>query len=382
MKVAQRENSVILLEDNYKSKYKGFDPDSQESYIIMSNYTSAFVIQSAGLAIKIQEEYSKKANRVDKGVHRQSIWVLWRTAMPSILTEIGYLTNPQEEKFLGSEKGQDYMAGCLFRAFRKYKNEVEGTKITYNDDIENQKPLEKEVYTDSPDSSSETVVEEEVEKINAEIKTTLEKPVENKDVALKKDKELRAKAIADSIAKANEIQLNLNNAEKDSKLKKYKQLIVLADLNYRKKNYNDAKSFYNQAINLKVNDDKYPIIKIASIDSIITKQNAISEVKEKVEPEKVLVSNSSNSTILFKVQFASNDKEVDSKSKYVNVTDVWFYKMGAVYKYTSGNFRNFDDATKHQFKLKELGYNDCFVAAFKNDVRMDINEAKKLVDAK
>ena len=59
----------------------------------MSNYTSAYVIQSASLAMKIQDEYAKKAGRIDKGVHRQSIWVLWRTAMPSILTEIGYLTN-------------------------------------------------------------------------------------------------------------------------------------------------------------------------------------------------------------------------------------------------------------------------------------------------
>lgn len=382
MKVAQRENSVILLEDNYESKYQGFDPDSQESYIIMSNYTSAYVIQSAGLAMKIQEEYSKKASRVDKGVHRQSIWVLWRTAMPSILTEIGYLTNPQEEKFLGSEKGQDYMAACLFRAFRKYKNEVEGTKLTYNDDLENQKPLEKEVYIDSKDTSSVAVEEEELEKPKVDVKTTIDKPVENKDVALKKEKELRAKAIADSIAKATTVQLNANNTEKESKLKKYKQLLVLADLNYKNKNYTDAKSFYNQAINLKVNEEKYPLKRIASVDSILAKQNVAIEVKEKVEPEKVLVTNPSNSKVLFKVQFASNDKEVDSKLKYANVTDVWFYKMGAVYKYTSGNFKTFDDATKQQTKLKELGYKDCFVAAFKNDVRMDINEAKKLVDSK
>ena len=382
MKVAQRENSVILLEDNYESKYQGFDPDSQESYIIMSNYTSAYVIQSAGLAMKIQEEYSKKASRVDKGVHRQSIWVLWRTAMPSVLTEIGYLTNPQEEKFLGSEKGQDYMAACLFRAFRKYKNEVEGTKLTYNDDLENQKPLEKEVYIDSKDTSSVAVEEEEPEKPKVDVKTTLDKPVENKDLAIKKEKELRAKAIADSIAKAVAAQLNANNAEKESKLKKYKQLIVLADLNYKNKNYIDAKSFYNQAINLKVNEEKYPLKRIASVDSIIAKKNIAIEVKEKVEPEKVLVTNSSNSKVLFKVQFASHDKEVDTKLKYANVTDVWFYKMGAVYKYTSGNFKTFDDATKQQTKLKELGYKDCFVAAFKNDVRMDINEAKKLVDSK
>src|ERR1700752_3987207 len=139
MKVAQRENSAMLLEDNYEKKYNGFDPNSEESYIIMSNYTSSYVIQSASLALKIQEQYFKKAGRVDKGVHRQSIWVLWRTSMPSVLTEIGYLTNPEEEKFLGSTKGQDYMAACLFRAFRKYKDEQEGLKIAYNDEFENQK---------------------------------------------------------------------------------------------------------------------------------------------------------------------------------------------------------------------------------------------------
>jgi len=381
MKVAQRENSVILLEDNYESKYQGFDPDSEESYIIMSNYTSAYVIQSAGLAMKIQEEYSKKASRVDKGVHRQSIWVLWRTAMPSVLTEIGYLTNPQEEKFLGSEKGQDYMAACLFRAFRKYKNEVEGTKLTYNDDLENQKPLEKEVYVDYKDTSSVAVEEEEIEKTKVDIK-----PVENNDTALKKEKELIAKAIAaaynkaDSIATANAIQIN--NADKEFQLRKYNQLIVLADLNYRRKNYTDAKSFYNQAINLKVNEDKYPLARIVSVDSIIAKQNSINQVKENVEPDKVLVSNPSNSKVLFKVQFASHDKEIDSKLKYTNVNDVWFYKMGAVYKYTSGNYKSFDDATKQQTKLKELGYKDCFIVAFKNDIRMDINEAKKLVGSK
>jgi N-acetylmuramoyl-L-alanine amidase len=381
MKVAQRENSVILLEDNYESKYQGFDPDSEESYIIMSNYTSAYVIQSAGLAMKIQEEYSKKASRVDKGVHRQSIWVLWRTAMPSVLTEIGYLTNPQEEKFLGSEKGQDYMAACLFRAFRKYKNEVEGTKLTYNDDLENQKPLEKEVHINYKDTSSVAVEEEEIEKTKVDIK-----PVENNDTALKKEKELIAKAIAaaynkaDSIATANAIQIN--NADKEFKLRKYNQLIVLADLNYRKKNYTDAKSFYNQAINLKVNEDKYPLARIVSVDSIIAKQNSINQVKENVEPDKVLVSNPSNSKVLFKVQFASHDKEIDSKLKYTNINDVWFYKMGAVYKYTSGKYKSFDDATKQQTKLKELGYKDCFIVAFKNDIRMDINEAKKLVGSK
>jgi N-acetylmuramoyl-L-alanine amidase len=144
MKVATRENAAIFYEDDYEKKYGGFDPESLESYIIMSNYTSAYVIQSANLAVKIQEEYTKKAGRVDKGVHRQSIWVLWRTSMPSILTEIGYLTNPLEEIFLASENGQDYLAKAIFRGLRKYKDEYEGNKKEYNDEIENQTPLENE----------------------------------------------------------------------------------------------------------------------------------------------------------------------------------------------------------------------------------------------
>ncbi len=144
MTVAMRENAPILLEDNYKQKYQGFDPESEESYIIMSNYTTAYVIQSAKLAMKIQQEYKTKAGRIDKGVHRQSIWVLWRTSMPSVLTEIGYLTNPNEEKFLGSELGQKYIAASIFNAIRKYKAEAEGKKIEFNDAVENLPPLENE----------------------------------------------------------------------------------------------------------------------------------------------------------------------------------------------------------------------------------------------
>ncbi len=170
MKVATRENSAIFYEDDYEKKYGGFDPESEESYIIMSNYTSAYVIQSANLAVKLQEEYATKAGRIDKGVHRQSIWVLWRTSMPSVLTEIGYLTNPLEEKFLGSTKGQDYLAKALFRGLRRYKDELEGVKRVYTDAIEKQEPLKNENllagnnYGKKTASDEETASEEKVEK--------------------------------------------------------------------------------------------------------------------------------------------------------------------------------------------------------------------------
>jgi len=401
MKVAQRENSAMLLEDNYETKYQGFDPNSEESYIIMSNYTSSYVIQSAGLALKIQEQYFKKAGRVDKGVHRQSIWVLWRTSMPSVLTELGYLTNPQEEKFLGSEKGQTYLAACLFRAFRKYKDEQEGIKKTYDDAIENQIPLENENYKIANESS--------------EIKT-IEKPDEEKDVEIKKedkedeleDSSAKAKLEAEKKAKAEKEKKELEEAEKlarekaqemariekmkadsltevkkqqgkaDELDKKYKQLITIADLNLKNKNYSEATDLYQKANAIKDNKDAYAIKKIKEIEVLINstavKTNTVAEVKEVEKPR----TETNKNGIVFKVQFAATDKEVDAKTKFPNVTDVWFYKVGAVVKYTSGNFNSFDAASKQQAKLKDLGYKDCFVAAFKDGARMDINEAKKL----
>lgn len=431
MKVAQRENSAMLLEDNYETKYQGFDPNSEESYIIMSNYTSSYVIQSAGLALKIQDQYFKKAGRVDKGVHRQSIWVLWRTSMPSVLTEIGYLTNPNEEKFLGSEKGQTYLSACLFRAFRKYKDEQEGIKTIYDDVYENQKPLENENYKLANEVAEEKIIEKieeeadvEIKKENKEIDDKAKKEAElkanEKSIVEQKAKELELKkAINDSIAleknkqakvlaeqKAIEAQIKkaksdslseaqVKQAKAEELEKKYKQFIALADVNLKNKNYQDALNLYQKANTLKGKDDSYSTQKMTEIETILKKAEENKLVQEKAEKEKKEVVESkkdttktsvnidtSKSSILFKVQFASNDKEVDAKVKYSNVSEVWFYKSGPIFKYTSGNYNSMDEATKHQAKLRELGYKDCFVAAFNNGIRMDINEAKKLTESK
>lgn len=136
--VAQRENSAILLEDDYVKKYDGFDPNSDESYIIMSMFNDSYLDQSINFASKVQKQYTEKVGRKDKGVKRASLLVLWRSYMPSVLTEIGFLTNAEEEQFLGSKKGQDYIASGLFRAFREYKDELEGVAKKYDDEFEKQ----------------------------------------------------------------------------------------------------------------------------------------------------------------------------------------------------------------------------------------------------
>ena len=126
LNVAKRENSVILLEEDYQQTYDGYDPTSPESHIIFSLYQSAYLQNSLSLATKVEEQFKKRAGRRSKGVKQAGFWVLWKTSMPSILVETGYLSNVKEEKDLNDELKQDYIASAIFRAFRDYKKELDG----------------------------------------------------------------------------------------------------------------------------------------------------------------------------------------------------------------------------------------------------------------
>ncbi len=123
--IAKRENSVILMEENYEERYEGFDPLSPESHILFSLYQNAYIHNSLMLADKIENQFKKRVGRRSRGVKQDGFWVLWRTSMPSVLVEVGYLTNATEEKYLYSKMGRVYIASGIYRAFREYKAEIE-----------------------------------------------------------------------------------------------------------------------------------------------------------------------------------------------------------------------------------------------------------------
>ncbi|MCG8474977.1 MAG: N-acetylmuramoyl-L-alanine amidase [Cytophagales bacterium] len=125
LEVAKRENAVIRMEKNYQTKYEGYDPNSPESHILFSLFTNSHLENSANLAQKIESQFKKRVGRKSRGVKQAGFVVLWQTTMPSVLVEVGFLSNRREEQFLLSEKGQLYIASGLFRAFRDYKSEIE-----------------------------------------------------------------------------------------------------------------------------------------------------------------------------------------------------------------------------------------------------------------
>lgn len=125
--VAATENSAIILEDNYSSKYEGFNPKSVESYIIFSMMQSKFLDQSLFFAQNIQNQMGSYANRTNRGVKQAGFLVLWRTAMPSVLVELGFISNAQDEQYMITEKGQNEMAEAIYRSFKMYKSNYEMT---------------------------------------------------------------------------------------------------------------------------------------------------------------------------------------------------------------------------------------------------------------
>lgn len=267
--VAKRENAAILLEDNYKQNYDGFDPNSDEANIIFNFYQNKYLEQSLNLASKIQKNYKEKAQRYDKGVRQAGFLVLWKTAMPSLLTETGFLTNVEEEQFLGSEKGQDYLALSIFKAFREYKDEMEGRKSKYEDTIENTPPYE----------------------------------APKKEVEVMEHKE--------------EAKESVRTVEPDKK-----EEAIIAD-------------------------------------------------KEEL---KQLTDN----TVYYGVQFLVTDKKIEKDSEQLNgLENITEFSDNGIYKYATGAYTNIDQASKLQSEVRKKGFTDAFLIAYKNGIRISLDEAKR-----
>jgi N-acetylmuramoyl-L-alanine amidase len=151
--VAMRENSAILLEENYLEKYEGFDPNSTESYIIFEFMQNKHMEQSISFASEIQKAF-KETKRTDRGVKQAGLLVLRKTSMPSVLIELGFITNPAEERFLKSAEGQNKLAKAIYDAFVVYKRTYDKRKNTTPST--QTKPAQQKNTTSTPSSPTST----------------------------------------------------------------------------------------------------------------------------------------------------------------------------------------------------------------------------------
>ncbi|MDE7073617.1 MAG: N-acetylmuramoyl-L-alanine amidase [Odoribacter sp.] len=129
LQVAMKENSVIKYEEDYSVKYSGFEPNRAESYIIFSLLQNLYLEKSLLLARFVQEQMVAQTKRVDRGVRQAGYLVLKDAAMPAILVEAGFISNPEEERFLMTSSAQEKIAGAILKAVGAYKARIEGNEV-------------------------------------------------------------------------------------------------------------------------------------------------------------------------------------------------------------------------------------------------------------
>ncbi|WP_162127739.1 N-acetylmuramoyl-L-alanine amidase family protein [Flavobacterium phycosphaerae] len=162
MEVAKNENSVILLEDNYKKNYQGFDPNKPENLIGLKIIQEENLYSSISLATTIQENFTGKLNRKTRGVKQQPLWVLDAAKMPGVLIELGFLSNKEEGEYLNSEEGQTEMARQIANAIIHYK------KMYFNEPLndEDVKMVEKK-YKPEPTEPIDSTIAKSNDAINS-----------------------------------------------------------------------------------------------------------------------------------------------------------------------------------------------------------------------
>jgi N-acetylmuramoyl-L-alanine amidase len=158
--LVMRENKVIMLEDNYQNKYEGFDPNSPASFIIFNLYQNVNLKQSLLFATLVQDHMRTQAKRNDRGVSQEGFLVLWKTTMPSVLVETGFMSNAEEEAYLMTEEGQANVANAIYSAFKRYREDpesrIEGNlvaaadKASGKDTITVEKKIDSAVITKDP----------------------------------------------------------------------------------------------------------------------------------------------------------------------------------------------------------------------------------------
>jgi N-acetylmuramoyl-L-alanine amidase len=254
----------------------------------------------------------------DKGVKRASLWVLWKTAMPSLLTEIGFLTNKEEEKYLLSDKGQNEIAYGLYLAFKGYKNEMEG--VVEPKEIKKPDDKAEDLIIDVPQKEEIAVVEEPVPEPKQE-SVPIEVPLE----------------------------VSPDPANPPTIISEMEPVVDVGK--------DPAVSPVNDAENPKLYHKPKEEVKVPA-------EKNKEEILFKVQI------------------FTSEKKIPLTSDKFKGLTKVSEYKAGNLFKYCVGHTGNFEEATHIQNEVRKGEYKEAFVVAFKNGERIDVNEAKKLIKIK
>lgn len=419
LEVAKRENSVILLEDDYTTKYEGFDPNSPESYIIFEFMTNKYRDQSLDFAGYVQRDFKKVAKRQDRGVREAGFLVLRKTSMPSVLIELGFINNDNEAKFLSSKSGQRIMATSIFSGFKDYKKNLD--KIQGND---NKTVERKTISSKEPDKSNLAQVNQQATTIK-EVAPTFK---EAKSKPKEQVKEEVSKLDINTLKEETKVVENPNKQQqlftvKEEKSVKKTEIIPVVKRETKKENnqgpiyriqflyspqrykagasefkgLNPVEYFfesgykytYGETTNLSEIEKVLLEVRTKFKDAFViiddskkqrkylSLSNMDNDKPENVEEEKkpVVKINAVSAVIKpdqieYRVQFLYSPNILrDNSPQFKGLSPVDVYEDNGGYKYTYGSTTSQDDIRKVQREVNKL-FKDAFIVQFKNGVRI------------
>ena len=171
----------MLKEEGYKEHYAGFNPDSPESAVMFSLYSSAYLNNSILLADKVQKNLVGTTHLLDRGVKQAPYWVLWSVSMPSILIEMGFLSNPTEEKYLTDEQHKKDIANAIYRGFVSYYTQQTGNRVVVDDSKESPKPESNPQNSITDDNSTNNLSDNQSDKKESDEKAAIANTPVNPD---------------------------------------------------------------------------------------------------------------------------------------------------------------------------------------------------------
>ena len=437
LEVAKRENSVITQENNYKQTYHNFDPRKSESYIIFEFLQDRNMQQSVDLARAIQRNYTS-SGRKNKGVHQAGFLVLRATSMPSVLTELGFISNAEEEKFLHSQEGVATLARAIFEGFKAYRQkhyaqDVESLEKS-NDEGENQTLVaENEPNSDEPsplDKVRDAVSVPQpvdvstlkaemvpvttrpfgqpaalVQKVSGEINKVISQPeLPPVPAVINNVASTTTAAVAKEVAAAAPIVNNVAStpavtkdavanrptttvvAQQDSLVPVIPAVVAVQPVTTTSPAVaeNKVRQADNKSSQPEIKtqtapqDNKTSQTKAQTKAPAKTQDNTKAQDTKKTQDNTKNIEKKTNKRPIFKLQLFTIDHALRSDDRHFKgLSPVEYYEEGGRYKYTYGATANYEDAKRLQKDIIDK-FPEAFVVAFLNQQRIELAEAIKL----
>lgn len=341
--VAKRENSVITLESDYKSTYQGFDPNKAESYVIFEFMQDKFMKQSVDLATCIQRQYAS-AGRPNKGVHQAGFLVLRNTSMPSVLTELGFITTPSEEAYLNSQQGVTELSRSIYNGFLAYRrmhqrgvNDIPANlplQVAAANDVA-QKPVNAN-GKDTPSAKEVAVVPVEAVPTARIVKPDADKNEEKPVTETRRPSQPKTRPVtaqAAPVRKVEEPAAKRTPAVANKPVATHKQSATPKQNAAAKSTAKDKDT------------DK------AKGKQTASKKESPKETKGK-DTKKERVGARAKQRVTYRIQVGAGKKEIAANDPQFKGLDVTRVKEGALYKYYYGTYHTYAEAQKAQKTVK------------------------------